>query len=462
MSKSYAIVLISLLAFAPPTLAALWQVGEPCPTEIVTTVPDNDYSYEPPYDRIYAPFGAMSSVHAALLNCPDIKSLNLRVAHLGCTEFPDRFNFPFDVLGTDKYPPLEVLSLDGYDFDRNRWDEVQPPKKWWYDYVDDTGAIWGGWFQSSKAKDYLKSRLVPEEQRVKRNIDLWLDAMDFSQIHTLSLNPRSREDISASVIKLLPPRLTNLRSLTIAGPTAHEFILGLPENSLESLTWLGSKNTSDLEPVLERHGASLRHLVSYSDELWVYPRPMLSLEQLQQVTSNAPKLQSLVIDMSRNGTWPWEHFETIAASLLDLKNLTLYLDLASECRHHWHFEYDIRARCREGCDGVNQYQQPMLNSTTAAKVAEFLRDYNTGGALEQVVLRSGDWSPFWDGALYIPGWLDGVNAWMECNLTSGARKDSQISCQGRDTKVVEWYCDYGVENASQISSGETVSLLADL
>ncbi|KAJ9138196.1 hypothetical protein NKR23_g8623 [Pleurostoma richardsiae] len=58
----------------------------------------------------------MTDVHSALVSCPNISTLDLRVTMLGCSESPDRWSFPFDLAGGEKYPALETLSLEGYDF----------------------------------------------------------------------------------------------------------------------------------------------------------------------------------------------------------------------------------------------------------------------------------------------------------------------------------------------------------
>lgn len=56
----------------------------------------------------------MDAVHAALSNCPNIETLDLRVTGLGCSEWPDRWDFPFNPTGGEKYPNLASLRLEGY------------------------------------------------------------------------------------------------------------------------------------------------------------------------------------------------------------------------------------------------------------------------------------------------------------------------------------------------------------
>jgi len=68
----------------------------------------------------------------------------------------------------------------------------------------------------------------------KAIFELWLDAMDFSSIHTLHLN--STIALSFSRDGLLPTKLPKLHTLVVEGFQARDFILALPPNSLEHLT----------------------------------------------------------------------------------------------------------------------------------------------------------------------------------------------------------------------------------
>ncbi|KAG7286847.1 hypothetical protein NEMBOFW57_009165 [Staphylotrichum longicolle] len=87
----------------------------------------------------------------------------------------------------------------------------------------------------------LQYRRLPKDQRDKTNLDLWLDAMDFSRIHTLQLNhTRGRYALTAQVAQKLPARLTSLTSLAVHNAIAEQFILALPNNSLSHLSWWNS------------------------------------------------------------------------------------------------------------------------------------------------------------------------------------------------------------------------------
>jgi hypothetical protein len=83
----------------------------------------------PRWDELYpqaTPFSSTAEIQAALLRCPDVQVLQVRTAFRGCTEEPNRFNFPFDIGGTDRYASAPVLlSLDGHEFDWSDWSQCQ-------------------------------------------------------------------------------------------------------------------------------------------------------------------------------------------------------------------------------------------------------------------------------------------------------------------------------------------------
>lgn len=144
--------------------AKYWKIGEPCPTAIHGVSSRSFVPWDPdaPLDpaNYWYSFRTMRDAYHALLSCPNINAIYIRVALQGCSDWPDRFNFPFNPLGGDRYLSApEILSLEGYDGDEDSWGYKGAPE----------GAV----------------------QTNMTNIDLWLNAMDFSRIHTLAF-PYSR------------------------------------------------------------------------------------------------------------------------------------------------------------------------------------------------------------------------------------------------------------------------------
>ena len=402
-----------------------------CPTAIRQTIPAYySWSYGELVER--PAFSSMADIHAALLRCPDIATLQVRATFVGCDGSPDRFNFPFDPRGSNRYPSApQVLSLEGYDAD-----EIQ------YSPCEDRFApSWRErltlWTQPRRAWQCLDYVPLPEAQRNKTNLDLWLDAMDFSQIHTLQLNHTSgRYTLTEQVVQKLPSRLTSLKSLTVCDTVGEQFILALPKSSLRHLSWQNpgddDKNTAlpdslpPLEPVLRHQGSLLLSLDYHTDEYDSLARPTLSVEELGQLVTLAPALQSLALDLNRqpDGTesggqhWPWESLRVLAQGLAELTDLTIYFDLASECHREesrtnpWGMYKPGEARnCTE------HHAQPRLNQTSAAEMARFLWQHRASQRLRRVSFRAGDWTRPWDGPLTGGDrWLEGRRESVDCRM----------------------------------------------
>lgn len=435
------------------------RMGNACPTAIRQTVPSQPG----------AEFPTMESIHAAMLTCPSIETLQVRVAAMGCTEEPDRYNFPFNPRGNERYASApRVLSLDGYDTDATAWDIFVDKPFWlpWYERL-------GFWVERGRAVRWLLYRLLPEERRLKTNLDMWLDAMDFSQIHTLHLNyTRGTYVLTDQVIQKLVPRLTGLESLVVHEHIAERFILALPKDSLKHLSWqnpqhgrdLCEKNDeceslrSPLESILQQHGSSLESLEYHTQETPALAAPALSIQELHHLATLAPNLQSLTIDLTRevNGTesvlhWPWEKLKMLAAGLPELTELTIYFELASDCQRQTMDPWTDEAyRCDGQCIEPDRYARPLLGKTSGAEIVRFLLQHKAGKKLERVAFRAGDWAAPWDGALAVFSWLDWKRSWVTCHTedlhSEGWSEESwpiNIICDAGDTLALdEWeeYC----------------------
>lgn len=425
-------------------------------------------------------FPTMASIHAAMLTCPTIEILKVRAALLGCSEWPDRFNFPFDLKGGERYPsaPL-VLSLDGYEPDDSEWDKVQyrPTNSFrWYWFIARLENVWS-WASGSRPERWLRwlrYHRLPEEQRRKKNLDLWLDAMDFSRIHTLQLNYTSGHYVlTEQVAQKLPPKLASLESLLVHGSMAEKFILALPHNSLKHLSWtnpwedegslecrhtcLGDSRRSPLKPVLFQTGASLQSLEHRADEGVTCPPPALSLDDLRQLVKLAPNLHTLTINLRRESTgvendldWPWERLQLLAEGLPHLTDLTIYYELASECARRrkppprseydpWEFEDD--------CTPPKRFSQPLLNQTSATKMAQLLSQHKAGQPLRQVSFKAGDYTPPWDGPLsFSDWWMEDLQHWATCRLDT----TTDDGDGGEDHMV----CEADVGNENWVDAGD--------
>ncbi|KAH6842209.1 hypothetical protein B0I37DRAFT_381374 [Chaetomium sp. MPI-CAGE-AT-0009] len=420
---------------------------ESCPTEIRARIPHRPWKSRDGPEPVFA---SMASIHAAMLRCPNITTLHIHKSQLGCVYVPEPSIFPFDVLGGDRYASAPVvLSLEGYDPDRTGGDSCQ------YSHTD-PHLSFPAWL--TLAWRCLRFRLSPpqarEAQETKTNLDLWLNAMDFSQIHTLELNDTRghQSTLTEHVAEKLPPKLSSLRSLTLHNAVAELFILALPGNSLRYLSWQHPKagcgkfededaNSSPLQRVLRHHGSSLRSFEYHTPELDNEAPPVVSMEELHALITFAPQLRSLTLNLRRvdNGTgggprWPWETLKLLAKGLPELTDLTIYFALASECHRQWHgANWMMDFRCDNECVGPNRYAQPLLNKTSAADMARFLRQQKSGQEFKTLTFRAGDWEPPYEGPDRIERWLHGRRVWVTCRPEDSIPGESDIICDSEDT-----------------------------
>ncbi|GJC99486.1 hypothetical protein ColKHC_08312 [Colletotrichum higginsianum] len=429
-----------LLTFFVLAASSVFAAPSQCPTYIDTVVPSGQnavYGRREPGDPFLA---TMQDVHDTLSRCSGIKSLKVRVTGLGCSEWPDRWSFPFDLSSSSRYPSkLESLDLEGYRFDDADWKEVsQPPfrtgSKFW-DTLE--------WLGSGRAWKWLRWLPLSRSQKEKTNLDLWLEAMDFSHIKELALKQAWNRKPE---VQPLIPHLKSLRSLNITGQWAKDFILGLPADSLTHLAWHYSGETgASVLPVLRHHARSLTSLDWREPEMGHRQRRVMSPEQIAELGRMAPNLETLTLDVNRNGTWPMEHLEALATSLPKVATVTVFFEIASECRRQMESSgrpYGYPERPKPGeeltCSGIESMAQPLLDNANAVKLFEFLREKKVGEALTKAVFYAGDWSRGWDGPIAEDQWLDGRAAFMFCEAVDEGGEGAgikQILCQGIDTKI---------------------------
>lgn len=354
-------------------------------------------------------YTTMENLHYALLNCPNITALDLHVTMEGCSEWPSRYTFPFNPLGGDTYPNLTTLRLRGYAFRPRRW----PNREDWY------LPRWGrGWQVAKDGKKFLSNRnwlmwlrwrMSPARQRNKSNLQLWMDAMDWSGIEELAL-----DDVTDEIVEKLSDRLTALTSLEVANISLIE---KLPKNLLKNLTWVAESSETDLPMILARHGESLESLEFRCDEgscstfdrdFKIPPAPK-ALQNLRHLSINVPRNETaLPLDFVAN-----------VASIPSLRTADLWLKLQSACREQYMDTYTREhwRRIDEGiCQGEEQYRKPYITDTTALQMFEHMIDKNksVGGRLSNVTFWVGDWAPRRDGPAYEPGWFDGQQAKVVC------------------------------------------------
>ncbi|KAK7430661.1 hypothetical protein QQZ08_002704 [Neonectria magnoliae] len=471
--KTFALFLVFACVLTPAVASDKphWTRRDPCPTKIVAVFPTD------------VPFGTHDAIHEAMKICSNITELDLSPAGHSCEHPVLRWNLPFALDGSDRYlSSLRVLALEAYDFDDVEWQEIAASRphwsnedgswpvssssspsivlateifyhaRWWIERAQYYLARffdpmnYSPW-ELDKAPRWYKWSSVPIAQRSKGNMELWLDAMDFSQVHTLSIKEYySLKPKGHDLLHRLPAALPSLRSLTIRGrwvdwktelemweaapgplpknkwktprrPRAGDFILALPASSLTNLIWTDSETCDAyvFDVVLQHHGASLRQLAWTNAELEIDPRPTLSMDQLRSLGRWAPELTSLTIDLNReNQDWPREKLKSLARSLPKLTHLTINLNLHTTDGKNSISESNLQKNIPSKPESLTR---PFLNAESVREMLHLLLESQTSKNLETVTFREGNWEGPELGAGRIgEGWIEGVRAWVTCRI----------------------------------------------
>jgi hypothetical protein len=417
--------LVTILStLAPLTSARTWDPEDECPTKIHAYLASEDRCQFGATD-LYCSYGRpkftnMDCIHAALSTCPDVTALDLRLSTSGCTsEAPDRWDFPFDPKGGDKYADVKTLRLEGYDFSGQRKlkSAFEVPRQ---------GIEIDQWLKDTSR--WVKSGLIDAKQRflsanppAKTHLDLWMQAMNWSAIEELMIEPINDEHMAK-----LPSRLHSLRRLET---TNSSFIYALPNNTLTHLTYIEHGKTEysakDLPTILEYQGQSLQSLEVRSPE--IHNRPFLPNFDVHLLPTMTPNLAHVTMNVARNGTWPFDTLDVLA-SLPRLSSADLYMGIQSICAQqrpaHETLHREERKRVWEGdyCRGADQYQRPFVSKEGAEEVFAYLRREKQGVDFTNMTFYVGDWSRPWNGPLYFPDWMEGKRAKVVCSVENGEGK----------------------------------------
>jgi hypothetical protein len=346
----------------------------------------------------------MDAVHAALSHCPNITALDLRVTGLGCSDWPERWDFPLHPWGGETYANLTSLRLEGYKFSG-------PGETYRFPYVNEQQSIFSQWLYKLMSAVRLELteqgflRPVPN----KTHLDLFTDALDVSLLQHLSLDP-----ITDEMLTKLPPKLSSLTSLE---STNSSFICALAPNTLTNLTSVSYRLPStDLPSILSIHGPTLKHLDLRTPER--AREPFEADFDAGILPALAPNLVNISLNVPRNGTWPLETLSTLA-SLHNLTSVHIYTGIQSECAQQRPMQYtsawiEWRERVGEVCMHEEQFQKPWVDREVGEELFAYLRREKNGTELRDLTIWVGDWTRRHDGPLYDPDWLEGKRAKVVC------------------------------------------------
>jgi hypothetical protein len=199
-------------------------------------------------------------IQKLLFACPNLKSFSLDIigGYGGCVRRMPRFErvYSFRFSGDETFPPLEELSLSGYRLSEAEWEH-------------------------------------------------WQKRLQWSKLRSLTLGPR----YMAGFLKLAAGYAKSLRNLEVQVyddadqktdcPPLEHFLRTF--TSLESLTVKGYH--LPIGPITNHPG--LRHLCLHSFEpvSGEIMRPTFGVEQLQELDKSCAHLETLELDLYRDGEW---------------------------------------------------------------------------------------------------------------------------------------------------------------
>ncbi|KAJ4368493.1 hypothetical protein N0V86_009398 [Didymella sp. IMI 355093] len=392
-----------------------WNVSEPCPTAIVARPHRGPDCIKNP-NGWDCRFPNMTVAHSALVHCPNVETLEVHLDVGGCEgSVRDLSAFPF--ASGDTYPPLKSLRLDGYKFggleiieqeqDFHSVGCVGPARKseWDKTWMWDNDNEWNAETNTRLLQEWEKQGGKP-----KTNLDMWLEAMDWSQLEELSIDTRRSAMLDA--ITELPKRLTSLKHLHL---NILPFIEGLKNQTLETLHWIGPTHSGALSTILSQQSQTLKTLEYRCDEFtcphWPdhIPLPLPPLSNLTHLTVNLPR--------NPNATWPLAHLSSLA-QIPSLESLTLYFRMQRPCKEN--IMHNSHPSCFPfpSCYEPESFETPYLNASTARYMFSYLRSENESKNLTAVTFKTGDWQGL---NMMIEPFIAHRQAVVECRVRKGLR-----------------------------------------
>ena len=258
--------------------------------------------------------------------------------------------------------------------------------------------------------------------------------MDFSQVEDLRLVQRDE-----TFYERMGNELPSLKTLQMEWANSGidvpderlEFIKSVP--SLESLSVSmgapyyydnGPKNRTifPLTTILDTHGQSLRSLALTQLESSEanLRRPMLAVDQIDDIRTYCPQLSHLALDIDRNASYGWPNATLDALTRISsLDFLTLGLELGT----------DLHSSGKSGPSGWHPdgpyardevVREPRMSLDVAKALFQDLRAKKSGNELKRIKFVVGDVEekPY-SGPIYIEMWEDGKAKTFVCEADSG-------------------------------------------
>lgn len=160
--------------------------------------------------------------------------------------------------------------------------------------------------------------------------DYWIETFDWSRLRCLSLPGEN----STLAVKWMPWLTSSIREVSLQGarPNDLQAFFGQIPTVLGAIT-ISKIADIDLESIL-RHGSALRKLKIHQPERFsqraaadgIWAQEAVGLDALQAIRDACPLIEDLSLNLSRDGTWPYQAFD-ILASFPRLHRLELWFEL---------------------------------------------------------------------------------------------------------------------------------------
>ena len=372
----------------------------------------------------------LSLIFDILTSCPNLRELELNIQHYGCVVSRAVYAFDFSSNPSVKFPPLEVLKLDGY-----RLDEESDGGFDWYfkDYLK-PDFNWTAWYEEEIDLPPLPVRNVSDG---RNNLDCWLQAMDWSHLHTLELSPSV-----LTLKKLEDAVLPRLKRVAFSG-TGDEFDNAIQEflkqtvQPLESISLWGLQPSDTLvEAIVGRHADKLANL-TLGSQSGILP---VSKGQLEILIKQCTKLRIANVNLPRPKTrdvrWDLDTLLSLT-SLPDLEHLILRFPSPDHKMYKRKYAFTDTLNPENvwinykkfGSEG--DIPDPHVNTSTLEELFTELRLSSKQKGREKIALRKlevyvGEWETRHD--LPTTNWVR-VGHW-ECN----ANENGVEKCVGGQTR----------------------------
>lgn len=294
-------------------------------------------------------------------------------------------------------PSLHNLHLDGYDFNEYPLIGLDETRDRWFELRSHIAYYTG--IQSLRPTPRIHGRMTD----TGANLIKWKAAMDWTELRDLELkriDPIFFALMEGELPALESLRLGRLNSRLCQSENTTRFLTQL--NPLSRLSLRGHTNSTNFTQILDRHGGTLQSLEVREwqrDDGW---RSTPSGEDLQQISQKCPLLSNLGVELTWNGSWPFDTFDILAANE-NLSSLQIFF---------------------EASGGVPF--RALVNTTSSLDIFKHLRAHKRGVDLTHLRVNVGDVDR--ENMLYLD-WFDEAVVTYSCSVldSNGQRKAEGVA-----------------------------------